>query len=298
VQVSADGKRVGIAHKTPDSGVGIQLWDLTGEPKSLGLFEGSAFALSPSGKLLVTNRRGEIYDIASKKPIAKMPESFSHVCFRDEGTVAATTRSYDFPRHTKGKILIWDVQKNADGGTFEIPDNRFSVALPAKNGREFLLFMSNNKFEVECYDLHTKQLARTVKPEAPDPKRPNTSSGIWSTITTDGSVFGSDVHKMHFYDGETGKVVGTLPPDLWATGSGFLPGGSRYLAKVNNSEKFGLGPMAFVLFDCKTQKPVAVLTGHASTDKEVLAAGSADGKVIVSVSKQGDVLVYDASSVK
>ena len=298
VQLTADGKRLAVTHKSPKSGNVVQIWDLSDVPTVIAEFPAFLFALSPSGRFILSSDRLEVYDVASKKPVAKLSYLFSHAFFRDDTTVVTTMRSHDFAANTKGKIVIWDVSKNSDAGSFEIPDNRFEHALPAKNGKEIWLFMGHNKFEVECYDLDSRKLVRTIKPEAADPKQPYTSSGIYATIASDGSVFGSNVSRMHFYEGETGKIVGKLPLPMLGSATGFLPGGFRYLASVSFPEKIGLERNATVLFDWKAQKPLAVFTGHATTDEEIIGAGSVDGKVIVRTTRGGDVLVYDTSALK
>jgi len=195
VYLFAGGQRVAVLDHASDKTV-TQIWDLAKHPKMIAQFEGFKFALSPSGKRLLLNSgyfEAKAFDVESKKELAKLPDSYSFGFFRDENTVVTTTRSHNFPQHTKGKITQWDVSKNADAGSFEIPDNRFSVAFLAKNGKELWLFMSNDKFEVECYDLDTKKLARVIKPEPCEPGKPYTGVGIYSTVAPDSTVFASYV---------------------------------------------------------------------------------------------------------
>ncbi len=64
------------------------------------------------------------------------------------------------------KVFVWDVVQNADAGTFAIADARFRHAFPARGGAELWLFRYVGRFEVECYDLAAKRLARTIRPES------------------------------------------------------------------------------------------------------------------------------------
>ncbi len=163
-----------------------------------------------------------------------------------------------------------------------------------KRGKELWLFMSKDKFEVQCYDLDTKSLVRTIKPETDTPNLPYTSAGIWNTATSDGAVFGANTNKFRMYDGATGKILGTLPPDLWDSSAGFLPGGQLYLARPT-SKDVSFGPNAYVIFDWNTGKPIVALTGHG-TGKDPRAAASGDGKTVVSVTEEGELLVFDLAA--
>jgi WD40 repeat protein len=298
VQLSDDGKILGVAC---GSGLGknfTKVWDISGEPKEIGEFDGHTFTLAPSGKFIVTSgdfSQG-VYEVATKKPVAKLGSYFSHAYFRDDNTLVWTQRSHNFPEATKGKITVWDLKKNADAGSFEIPDNRFHVALPANGGKEFWLFMSNNKFEVECYDVEGKKLLRTIKPEN-DTTRPYHGAGIWQSIASDSSVFAADVSKLNIYDATTAKIVGGLPSDIWASETGILPGGSHYLARAN-ARATGLSENDYMIYDWKAKKQLAVVTGHAAGQKQPSAAASGDGKTLVSVTKEGEGLIFDISAVK
>jgi hypothetical protein len=275
-----------------------KVWDISAEPKPVGEFASSVFALSPSGKLLVA--QGEVgqavYEVSTQKPVAKFAHPFTHIFFRDDNTLVWTNRSYNFPQASSGKITVWDVKKNADAGSFEIPDNRFNVALPANGGKEFWLFMSNNKFEVECYDVAEKKLLRTIKPEN-NMGRPYTNAGIWQSIASDSSVFAADGAKLSIFDATTGKIIGGLPADLWASDTGLLPAGSRYLARAN-PKVTGLSENDYVIYDWKANRQLAVVTGHASDQTKPFAAASGDGKSLVSVAREGEVLIFDISAVK
>jgi WD40 repeat protein len=302
LQLSADGQRLAISYRTPKSETFVQVWQLTGAPKMIAEFKGGSFALSPSGKLLLVADvfKQEVYDIESKKAIANLSGFMSHAFFPDDKTLVSTQRSGMFANATKGKITIWNIAANADGGSFEVPDDRFNNALPAKNGKEFWLFMSHEKFEVECYDLDAKKLARTIKPEPEDPKQPYTSAGIWASISPDSSAFAADVAALRFYDAESGKNLGGLPSDLWAAPAGLVPGNGRYLARPGGepAKAVGFGPTDLIIYDWKQRKALAALTGHSADEDGPSAAGSGDGKVVVSVTKKGEVLVFDVSSVK
>jgi WD40 repeat protein len=303
LQLSADGRRVAIDYREGPAKSLVQIWELTAEPKVIAELPGGYIALSPSGKLVTASLNQDVYDVDSKKSVARLPSEslyWSHAFFRDDSILVVTSRSYEFDKQSPGRITIWNITKNADAGSFAIPDHRFEMALPAKGGKELWLFMGNKKFEVECYDLNAKKLARTVKPELDDPKTPYTSSGTWPTITSDASVLASSVFRFHIYDASTGKIVGGLPTDLWATSAGFLPGGSRYLARASNdaATKVGLAETDFIAYDWKARKALAALVGHSAGQKSPLAVASADGKTLVSVSEEGEALVYDLSSLK
>jgi WD40 repeat protein len=298
VQLSDDGKILGVAC---GSGLGktfTKVWDISGEPKEVGEYDGYAFTLAPSGKFIIATGGFSpgVYEVATKKPVAQLQYSFSHVYFRDDNTLVGTNRSYNFPQATKGKITVWDVKKNAEVSSFDIPDNRFNVALPANGGKEIWLFMSSNKFEVECYDVAAKKLLRTIKPEN-DTNRPYTSAGIYPSIASDGSVFSADTSKTNIFDATTGKIVGGLPESIFGSDTALLPGGTRYCARANPNGT-GLSESDYVIYDWKAKKGLAVVTGHATGQKQPAAAASGDGKTLVSVSKEGEGLIFDISSVK
>jgi hypothetical protein len=312
IQFSADGKRVALGARTPDSQSFTQVWQLGADPKVVAEFPkssgGGIFALSPSGKRVVV--RGvampEAFDVDSHKSLGKLPAgTFSHAFFRDEDTVVYTQCSHNFPMPSKGKITVWDVAKNKDAGSFEIPDDRFSAAMPARNASEFWLFMSAGRFEVECYDLAAKKLTRTVHPEPAYPNQPYTYAGFSQSVAPDGSAFASSVGMERIYDGETGKIVAQLPGGLYGMPGGpggLVPGGSRFLAmKGGVPDKGGVVKYELILIDWKTGKSLAALadlptarTGQGGP----VAAVSADGRTAVVVSKAGEGLVFDLSSVK
>lgn len=51
-----------------------------------------------------------------------------------------------------------------------------------------------------------------------------------------------------------------------------------------------------ILYDWKEQKAIAALTGHSAGQDQPLVGASGDGKTVVSVSKAGEVLVFDLGS--
>src|SRR5262249_34275881 len=155
-----------------------------------------------------------------------------------------------------------------------------------------------NKFEIECYDVATKRLKRTITPKSDDTKQPITDSGIYNAVAPDGSAFSSLTHGQHIYDGKTGEVVWQVPEPLVGITNGFIPGGTRYLAHVRDQgEKNNFLPTV-VVWDWKTGKGVAALPGFAPNQIDILATASADGKTVVAASEKGEVLVFDISSVK
>ncbi len=302
IHLSSDGKRLALAYSAPQYKLMTQVWDISAAPKMIAEFKGGQCALSPSGKFVLTSElfSAKVFNVDTKQPVCEVPTSFSFGFFRNDNVVVLTSRSFMFLDASKGKITQWDITANADAGSFEVPDNRFQVALPAKGGKEYWLFMSHEKYEVECYDLDTRQLARTVKPESDNPKQPLKDAGIYITVAPDSTAFGSSVRRMHFYDAETGKLLGELPSDLWATASGFLAGGPGYFASPggDKAKGSGLAKNDLVIYDWKKRKALAALTGHSAGEEAPFAGSSADGKTAVSVSKEGEGLVFDLSSVK
>jgi len=302
VQVSADGKRVAILH----SGVAIQVWELGSEPKLLSEFKmkfPEFFTLSPSGNLLYSASEHKVYDVTTKKVVVdNLFEVCSHAFFRDENTLVLTQNSYDSQKHTKGTITTWEIAKGKRVDKFEVPDRRFSDALLAKDGKEIWLFMSNKKFEVECYDLDTGKLARTIQPEPSDPNKPYQGSGSYLSVTRDGTTLSARLDKFRVFDSMTGKMIATIPPD-WLSGSniGIFPVGTLCLlvAYSDKPNGYGLKDRDCLLYDWKEKKGLAILPRHTpGKDKYswIVRAVSADGKTVVSVSEEGEVLVYDLSS--
>jgi WD40 repeat protein len=294
IKLSDDGKILAVGWHTPEAKDVVTVWDISGEPKSLAQFECSKFELSPSGKFLVTYGVPKVFEVSTKKLVAELKSIFmSHMYFRDDNTLVWTTRSFNFPEATKGKIFVWDVAKNADAGSFDIPDNRFETALPANDGKEIWLVMSNKKFVIECYDLAGKKLLRTIKPED-DSGRPFTSSGSWFSLASDSSVFATHHSKLQIFDAKTGKIIGGLPADVGATVTGLLASGSRYLA-CGSRKLSGLSENDFVICDWVMKKNLAAIVCE---EKDRMIGVSGDGKTLVSLSKAGEAQVFDISTVK
>jgi WD40 repeat protein len=297
-RLSSDGKRLAVAYDTPTYKSITQIWDLSAQPKVVAEFEGCRLALSPSGKRVLVGSK--IFDVESKKQLASVPNFNPTGFFRDDHTVVTTDSSDDITHAATGKIVQWNIDKDADAGSFEIPDNRYDAALAAKNGTEVWIFMSRGKFEVECYDLGTKKLLRTVKPESEDAKDPFTRFGTYIAVAPDSSAFSAHVREPHFFDAESGKILGVLPADIWDSSAGFVPGGTRYFARPGGAKakKVGVADNEVVLYDWKKGKAIAALTGHSEGEEEPLAAASGDGNTAVSISKKGEGLIFDISSCK
>ncbi len=313
VKVSADGRVAAIVHggdaldvlKRPAAV--IQVWELGDKPKMLSEFAGGSycFALSPSGKLLYrTSDKYEVCDVATKKVVASGLDSPSHAHFRDDDTLIATKRSYSFNDPAPGRVTTWDIPNNRASSVFEVSDNRFDEVLLTANGKELWLFLSNGKFEVECYDLDTRKRVRTIRPEAGE--KAHKDAGLYKTATRDGTAFSSNggtPSKARVYDQVTGKIIGTLPPNHSGTNVGILPVGTLSFAVSGVRKKDGSDGWDEVgfLYDWKAEKLVAALEGHASAKKKeynwTSRGVSADGRTLVSVTKEGEVLVYDLSSV-
>ena len=242
VQLSADGKRVAFGCDAPKDGSHTQVWQLGAQPKviltSPVSYGGGVFALSPGGtRLLISGTvSAEAFDVDTGKSLGHPTNTyrFSHAFFRDESVAVWTQRSHEFNKPKGRKVYVWDVVKNADAGTFEIADDRFEVAYPAKDGAELWLFQSAGRFEIECYDVAAGKLARIIKPDPDVPGKPFTDAGIWNAVAPDGSTFASHKARTRIYDG-TGKCVGQLPEDVYGLPEGLLPGGSRYLAQTSGS---------------------------------------------------------------
>jgi hypothetical protein len=309
IQLSADGKCVAVGVQEAKTGKTFtQVWQLSPKPKVLAelpkSFGGGVFALSPSGKRVIVSGAG-VFDVESGKSVGKGPPGFSHAYFRDEETAVCVQRSHDFSKAAKRSITVWDVAQDKDAGSFEIADDRFTTALPARGGKELWLFMAAGRFEVECYDIADKKLKQTLKPPAESAKKPHKDAGIWQAVAPDGSVFAASVsgesgsaHRV--YDGKSGKIVGTLPAEVYGLPVGLIPGGARYLVTPNETlaKKGPLSQTDVIVCNWRTGKGLAALTGFAAGQSHVHAGVSADGKTVVVVSEQGEALVFDVSSVK
>lgn len=157
--------------------------------------------------------------------------------------------------------------------------------------------MSHDKFEVECYDLSTKKLTRTVKPATEDTADPYTSPGICITVAPEGSAFASDCRGMHIFDAVSGNIIDSLPANTWNTPIGFIPGGQRYILEPGRADDGsiagGLSKGDLLVYDWKAKKMLAVLTGN--TKDEIYGAASADGTRFVSMTRDGEGLVFDVT---
>ncbi len=316
VQLSADGTRVALGSDAPKDGSLTQVWRLGHKPAvvftSPASYGGGVFALSPGGTRLLTSGTSapEAFDVDAGKSLGEPTNArrFSHAYFRDDRVAVWTQRSHDFSNPRKRTVYVRDVVANADAGTFEVADDRFEVAYPVRAGAELWLFRTGDRFEVECYDVAAKKLARTVHPEPDAPGQPFRSAGVWQSVAPDGSAFASNVTRFRLYDGTTGKAVGGLPADVYGLPGGLDPGGGRYLARTTGNAAAGgaVGPNDLVLLDWKTGRGLAALGGFSpvppdppwNTAPDPRAGVSADGKTAVLVSVQGEVLVFDLSGVK
>jgi hypothetical protein len=172
--------------------------------------------------------------------------------------------------------------------------------------------MSNNRFEVEYYDLEKQMLSRTVKPEKPKEGFEYTGlNGGFDTITSDGVAFGGSANlpgtgsRGLLFNAHSGRILSELPPDLWGIGSSFIPGTFLQPARASLKEgtRFELAPTDVVIYDWRNAKVVTVLTGHSPPQmKDDMSGASAtvsgDGKTIVTLDRYGEVLVYDISDLQ
>ncbi len=303
--LSADGSMlavgvVGAGEKTPST---VQVWNLGGKaPKAQSAFTGGlySFALSPNGKRLLTSEKREVYDTVSKKVVAKLSRDFSHAFFFDDNTVVTTKRSYNFGGGPgRGEINIWNLtKKTGPEATIPLLDDRFNRMLPAKKGTECWLFLSAEKFEIECYDIKTKKLARTIKPEQIAGEKPFRDSGVYDAVRSDGDTFTSTHGYGTVIHDADGKLAGQLPQDIWGRDFALLSGRALHAALPgrDGAKLLGLQGNEWVLYDWKANKVVAMLTGHAAGQTEPTPTVSADGKVLVSIGKEGEGLVFDLSA--
>ena len=303
--LSADGSIlavgvVGTDDKTPST---VQVWNLGGKaPKLQSSFTGGlySFSLSPNGKRLLTSEKREVYDTVSKKVVAKLSRDFSHAYFLDDNTIVATKRSYDFSGPGRGEINIWNLtKKTGPEATIPLMDDRFNRMLSAKNGSECWLFLSANKFEIECYDIKSKKLARTIKPEQIAGERPFRDSGVYDAVRPDGDTFTSTHGYGTVIHDADGKLAGQLPKDTWGRDFALLSGRALHAAlpSRDGAKLLGLQGNEWVLYEWKTSKIVAMLTGHAAGQTEPTLTVSADGKVLVSIGKEGEGSVFDLSTI-
>ncbi|MFO0798153.1 MAG: hypothetical protein U0804_11815 [Gemmataceae bacterium] len=305
LQLSADGKRVAFGVRNADGQSWTQVWDLSGPPRALAtLPKGSPAGLrvlAPSGRRVVT-AEALVFDVDTGKQVCRLPDSFfSHGYFRDDDTLVFTQRSHGFDKAEKKPVRVWNVATNADAGSFDVPDDRFQTAAPTRGGAEFWLMMAAGKFEVECYDVATRKLVRTLRPEPADPARPFTSAGTNTAVAPDGAVFTSRTDRQRFYDGTTGKDVGSLPAGggLGGQDGGLVFHGPRYLARnfaLADNQKDTRPEV--VVWDWRAGKARAVLTGLAETPgAAALAAFSPDGRTVAAAYRESaEVWVYDVGS--
>ena len=319
VQLSADGKRVALGSDLPAGESLTQVWQLAPQLKLLFTsptrYCADIFALSPGGERLVTASTSspEAFDVDAGTSLGLLRDThgFTNASFRDESVVVWAACNQDRSKLLKGKVFVWDVDKNADAGTFEIADARFSHAYPARDGTELWLFRYVGRFEVECYDVATKRLARTISPESYASDKSYQFSEYYKiilpSVVPDGSVFVAVDQDQRIYDGASGRVVGRLPSDVYPVLDGLHPGGTRCLARTTGNKATGgaVGPNDLVFLDWKSGRGLAVLGGFSpippdllrSTDALPRVGFSADGKTAVIASRIGEVLVFDLSAV-
>lgn len=303
--LSADGSilAVGVVatdEKTPST---VQVWNLGGKaPKMLSSFTGGlySFALSPNGKRLLTSEKREVYDTVSKKVVAKLSRDFSHAYFLDDNTIVTTKRSYNFSGGPgRGEIHIWNLtKKTGPEATIPLMDDRFNRMLPARKGSECWLFLSADRFAIECYDIKSKKLSRTIKPEQIAGEKPFRDSGVYNAVRPDGDTFTSTHgYGTVIHDAE-GKLAGQLPKDIWGRDFALLTGRELHAALPSRDGRklLGLQGNEWLLYDWKANTIVAMLTGHAAGQTEPTLTVSADGKVLVSIGKEGEVSVFDLAA--
>ncbi len=293
IHLSDDGKRLAVAFQNEKRESLIRVWDVVAGLQQVAEVKGYLVALSPSGKYVASGN--QVTDLATKAVVATARGAVSHVFFRNDSILVTTARSYDFPKASKGRVTLWDIQKNADAGSFDIPDNRFSAALVTKRGKELWLFMSKDKFEVQCYDLDAKSLVRTIKPETDTPNLPyHQRRHLEHSHVGRGRVRGEHQQSSGCTTARPGRSSAHSPGSCGTRPRGFLPGGQLYLARPTSND-VSFGPNAYVVFDWNTGKPTVALTGHG-TEKDPRAAASGDGKTVVSVTEEGELLVFDLAA--
>ena len=298
--LSDDGKILAIDVTTDEFKVVTQIWDLKAK-KLVAEFPDFLRALSPSGGRVLVNLT--VFDVTTQKPLGESKIGMTHAAFRDEDRVVSSNRSYSSPKPQEGKVVQWDVTKNADAGSFAIPDADFSDLFLAKDGRELWLFMGNKKFEIECYDLDAKSASRTIRPEPINEKKGYFNCGYYLGVGRDGSAFSSANVVQRIFDGETGKIIGTLPTDIAGCERSFFPTRPIVLARPTGPDAAELpyDRRDLIVYDWKARKALVVLSGgdpKLGKFTGSTVAVSADGKTVAHLDPGGRVLVFDVSSVK
>lgn len=296
---SADGTRLAVATASNKT----QVWEVTAAPRLVQEFKGGTFVLFPSGKQIMFSdlTQPEVYDVESGKQKVRLNRGYAFAVARDESTVVMASPDYGAQKVTAGQLRLWDVSRNAEVGVIELADNRFHDAKLTKSGKELWVFLRYQKFEVECYDLDTKKLIRTIKPEQADPAKPYADAGIYNSVSPDASVFAATVQfKTVVFDADSGKIVSRFPSDIHGSATGFLSNGTRYLGRTGDRSPAGTGLPAnsYVVYDWKARRPLALLKTGAE-ENSMPAVASPDGKKIVVVSKtKGTACVFDVSALK
>lgn len=265
------------------------VWDLSDKPTSLAEFKDPVLAITGDGVAACSGGFGGngLIDVRTKKPLLDPPPTGSHLTFVSPERFVATNRSFDFSKATAGTVSIRDYRKKGDLSSFPVPDNRFSDVRVTNGGTRLWLFLSNKKFEVECWDIAGKQRLATVRPEVVDPRRPYTDAGTSTSVSADGAILTAnltlDRFTQVFFDAKTGKRIDGLPVGLDGSSVGFLPIGQVFVARVPKAAK-----AEFALYDFAQRKIIAVLPG-------AFAVASADGQRLVTFSGT-EAQVFDLSS--
>jgi uncharacterized protein (TIGR03067 family) len=118
-------------------------------------------------------------------------------------------------------------------------------------------------------------------------------------VTDDGSIFTYfDDASAAFFDGRTGAQIAKLPAFSVPIMAGFVPGTSLYVGMSGKGgAQAGLRPMDLVVFDARTQAPLAALSGRVQQQTFPHVAISADRKSVVVVTNDGKASLYDIAKV-
>jgi predicted Zn finger-like uncharacterized protein len=288
--LSADGSRLAVSNggRKP----GIQIWDISGEPKKLQEHEGAVSAFSADGKRLVRGRNwlNEIIDADSGKVLGTIDLFANQWHFLSADVLFATLYNE--------KRLRVDEYSAATGKklrSFTAPLNsHISVSPPVRGGRGLVVGVHKTN-QIKVWDLATQQVTREF------PLAAGKVNDLWFDyiVSPDGRWLvvkvAGDQGKV--FNGTTGAVTATVPPRIGTYQAAFVPKRDIYLTLSNVVRGKSGSENDVVAYDVPKQLVVAAFRGQENDLLERIAV-SGDGRVLAAGTREGLVIVWALSQLR
>src|SRR5262245_51695583 len=271
-----------------------EIWDIVGEPKQVKEINGEAFAISPDGALVVRSINHE-YDIANTETGAAVYKVPSSLRSRRFAFRSPTVIWHVQVGEKRERWLVRDLNTatGQESVISEIADDPSSDrGLLDVDGRTELIRGFEKTRRVQSWDIASGKITRDVTLSVKDVPE------SWSQfdVSLDGKWISAEFRVdqgVHIFDGKSGSLVSILPKQVYD--GRFVPKHDLFVGKWIRGEMLdGRWQVAegHGFFDTHTGK----IRAFAPSDG-LLRAISANGNVMVTAQKSGDLKVWDLSPI-